>query len=117
MATAAANEGFLPNFQCEDLANLEQQVEEAAVLQAICGEDCLLLSPVLGAAGGGSSGSSSSVACEEPSDMAEPDLLALSHGHQMQLQLAVHVQLPPAGLRLQVTAPYCNFDTITCRLG
>ena len=110
-------------------ANLEQQVEEAAVLHAICGADLMVLAPLAadaagngsgradggdgdGAAGSSGPGSGSS-ACEDTSrwqpgeaaagveEAPQVDVAALRAGEALEAQVAIHVQLPPDGLGIQ----------------
>ena len=113
-------------------ANLEQQAEEVAVLQAICGSDFMLLSPVVSnaategsdgsGAGGGSTpagGQCTNGSIREPvddlepragcaaaagdhSEAALPDMAALAGGEALVAQAAVHVQLAAGGLPFQV---------------
>lgn len=112
-------------------ANLEQQAEEVAVLQAICGPDFMVLSPVVSnaaegcdgrGAGGGSTpgdGQCTGGSIREPADTLEPhagcaaaagdhsetalpDMAALAGGEALVAQAAVHVQLAAGGLPFQV---------------
>lgn len=101
----------------ERAMNLEQQIDEAEVLRSICGEDCLLLAPVAvsggspladtSGAGSGSVSNSSSTRSSSPAtsasaDQVQPNVAALTRGQPMQLQIAIHVQVPSEGLALQV---------------
>lgn len=116
----------------EVAANLEQQAEEVAVLQAICGPDFMVLSPVVsnavaegcdssGAGGGSSPGDAqcTSGSIREPADTLEPhagcaaaagehgeaalpDMAALAGKEALVAQASVHVQLAAGGLPFQV---------------
>lgn len=87
---------------------MEQQ-SEVEVLQSICGEDCLLLAPVLGRAAHSlvdsyspdSSSNSYATGLGTATDCPQLDMAALNRGEQMQLQVAIRVQVPSEGIRLQ----------------